>query len=391
MTAKLHVGVNLLHAPPTLTGTGHYAQQLVHQLLALEQAPQITGYCTQQNRDRFALPPGSPGEELLTLQPWGRGFQNVMMRRVEEWLFLEKTLKEAKPSLFWGPSNFLPWRKVCPYLVTIHDMTFFRDPQALGPLRRTYWHRWTHRTLATADHIITVSNAAKTDIVQYGSVDPDRITVIYNGTNPAFFLETNKQGRSERENNIRKKYHKLPQNFVFFLGTLTTHKNVPRLIDALAVARKAKNCQAMKLVTAGKPGHGYDEIQRRIQHHGLQDAVLELGYTPDEDLPALYEAARCHILPSTTEGFGLPITEAMAAGTPTITGNAGATAEVAGNAALLVDPLSTASIAEGLVELWRNDNLHATQRELGFKRAQTFRWETAAQELLKVMEKVSGQ
>ncbi len=379
------LGVNLLHAPASLTGTGHYAQQLIHHLLAKPSSPQIHGFCTQQNRSRFQLQAEETAQNRYTLQPWGTPGNSVMLRRLEEWFFLERAIKKAQLNLFWGPSNFLPWRKVCPYLVSIHDMTFFRDPQALGALRRTYWHQWTRRTIALADHIVTVSHAAKADIVHYGKADPDRITVIYNGTNEAFFLEEKQEGRLQREANLRKKYPKLPQSFVFFLGTLTTHKNVPRLIDAIAQAKKADGCQAIKLVVSGKRGFGYEHIQERINHHRLGESVIELGYTEDSDLPALYEAARCHILPSTTEGFGLPITEAMAAGTPTITGNAGATAEVAGNAALLVDPHRTESIAEALVELWRNNDLHAQLRQLGFTRAKTFRWDKAAQELLQVV------
>lgn len=390
MTQKqFHLGVNLLHAPPTLTGTGHYAQQLVRELLAIPNGPQITGYCTQQNLNNFCFPKGTTGLDRYQQRPWGWGFSNVMLRRLEEWTLLERTLTHDKPTLFWGPSNFLPWRKVCPYLVTIHDMTFFRNPEALGTLRRTYWHRWTHRTIANADHILTVSHAAKADIVQYGNVKQDNITVVYNGTNPAFFLEHQQETRSEREANLRKKHPKLPQNFVFFLGTLTTHKNIPRLIDALAEARAVERCQDIQLVVAGKRGHGYEQIQERINHHGLQNAVLELGYTEDADLPALYEAARCHILPSTTEGFGLPITEAMAAGTPTITGNSGATAEVAGNAALLVDPQNTSSIARALVDLWTSESLRNRQRELGFERAKIFRWDSAAEQVWDVMQGIT--
>src|SRR5690606_8343860 len=116
---------------------------------------------------------------------WGRGYRRVGLRRLEEWLFLNGQINRLNPDVFFGPSNFLPLRKTCPMVVTIHDMTFFEHPEFLPPVRRWYWHQWTHRTIALADAILTDTEASKRDIVRHGSVNPTRITVVPLGTGAA--------------------------------------------------------------------------------------------------------------------------------------------------------------------------------------------------------------
>ncbi|MDX1971241.1 MAG: glycosyltransferase family 1 protein [Candidatus Sumerlaeia bacterium] len=387
----MHLGVNLLHAPSGLTGTGVYAQQLCWQFIQLPGGPErISGFCTKENFTSFNPSLSVKGRERLELVPWALESKNVSLRRLHEWAFLHNEFPRRNIDLFWGPSNFLPWRKTCPYVVNIHDMTFFREPQALGTLRRLYWHRWTHRTVAVADAIITGTHAAKEDILRFSSARPEDITVIPNGTDSRYFLEGKETERELVKYQVRDQYPHLPPDYVFFVGTLTVHKNVPRLLEALALARKAKGCKDMILVMAGKRGFGTEEIDAVIRRHDLGHAVMELGYTSDVFLPGLYAGARCHILPSVTEGFGLPITEAMAAGTPTICGESGATGEVGAGAAVLVNPLSVESIAEALVELWRNDGFREERRALGYARAKQFRWEATAQLLWDVMKRVAG-
>jgi len=372
-SAPLTIAVNLLHARASLTGTGHYARFLIEALLDLPQQPNIIGIASHENARSFRI----GGRSNYRLLRWGRPHNRVAVRRVEEWAFLNGAIRELSPSVFFGPSNFLPLWKTGPMVVTVHDMTFFTHPETIPAVRRAYWQQWTRRTLAVADEIITVSESAKADIVEHGRVDPSRITVIYNGTGPQFHIASDEGGRADRGAKLRAGFPDLPRRYVLFLGTLTAHKNVPRLVEALAHARGA-GCDDIQLVLAGKRGTEFDAIANAIDRHCLGDRVHELGYVDDELLPALYENARVLVLPSFTEGFGLPIVEAMAAGTPVVTGRGGATAEVAGRAGLLVDVMDARAMGDAIRRVWSSAACHAEHRVAGIARAKKFTWAESA-------------
>ncbi len=377
----LHIMMNLLHAQATLTGTGYYALNLARALLKLPERPHVLGVCSPFNVEAFCI----PGQERYEQLVWGRPHESVMARRFEEWTKLGATIRARKPDVFFGPSNFLPWGRIGGRMVvTIHDMTFFEHPEFLHPIRRFYWHAWTRRTIKVADAILTVSEAAKRDIVKYGDANPDCITVAHNGTGEAFYVGRDLEGGAARRTSLRERFPQLPDRYVFFLGTLTSHKNVPRLIEAVARAH-ALDCEGLQLVMAGKRGTGYEQVADAIARNNLGGAVHELGYVEDEWLPALYENARAHVLPSFTEGFGLPITEAMAAGTPVITSNVGAMAEVAGDAGVLVDPTDTEAMAQALKRLWYDNGFHAECRARGLARAENFTWAESARKTYAVL------
>jgi glycosyltransferase involved in cell wall biosynthesis len=385
MARPMTLMVNLLHAQETLTGTGYYARHLIEAFARMPGGPQVIGVASAINRAAFRLE-GVPRERFRLLT-WGRPWKRVGLRRIEEWLFLNGLIRRLRPDVFWCPSNFLPLWKTGPMAVTIHDMTFFEHPEVLPPVRRWYWHRWTHRTVRVADAIVTDTQASRSAIARWCGVDASGIAIVAPGTAPAFFIGEDAAGRPARRRALRERFPTLPERYVLFLGTLTAHKNVPRLVDAVAHAR-GRGCGDMRLVLAGKRGTGYEEIAAAVARHGLADAVVELGYVADDVLPALYENARTQVLPSFTEGFGLPIVEAMACGTPVVTSHSGAMAEVAGDAAELVDPYSVESMGEALARVWRDDVHHADLRGRGLARARLYTWEAAAEQLLEVFERL---
>lgn len=391
MARTFHVAVNLLHTPAALTGTGHYARELIRAMLAAHPRLRITGFVTADNRAAFNI--GTDAGRFRRVV-WGRAWGSVMMRRTEEMLYLHRAIAAARPDVFWGPSNFLPpivprtARGRVPMVATIHDMTFFRLPESIGAVRRHYWQQWTRRTIAVADEILTVSYAARHDILTYGHASADRITVAYNGAGESFFVARDAPGRAARAQRLRAAIPRLPARYIVFVGTLTPHKNVPRLIDALAVARR--HAPGATLVLAGKRGAEYHEIAERIARHRLGDAVVELGYVADEWLPALMENATALVLPSMNEGFGLPIVEAMAAGTPALTSREGATGEVGGDAALLFDPRDAREMAEAITGVWNDPELCVELRARGLARVEHFTWAAAARRTLDVLERAAS-
>jgi glycosyltransferase involved in cell wall biosynthesis len=236
---------------------------------------------------------------------------------------------------FRGPVRARP-----PVVVTVHDLALLRHPEAFPP-----WHRHTGRTVirhgvARADAIVAVSSFTRAEIVELTGLPSERVRVVPNGVEPVFAPE----GRAEEG------------VYVLAVGTLEPRKNLARAVQGATLA-------GVELRVVGAAGWGGVEVS------GWR------GRVDDEELAALYRGARCLVFPSLYEGFGLPVLEAMACGTPVVTTRGGATEEVAGGAAVLVDARDPASIAAGIGEA---DRRREELRRLGLERARAFTWDRAA-------------
>jgi glycosyltransferase involved in cell wall biosynthesis len=236
---------------------------------------------------------------------------------------------------FRGPS-----RGRVPTVLTVHDLAILRSPEAFPRWHRLYGKAGLVRVLRAADAIVAVSEFTKRETVELAGVDAERVRVVPNGVDSVFTADG---PRADGE-------------YVLAVATLEPRKNLERVVEA---ARDA----GVELRVVGARGWGGVEVPGWV------------GEIPDADLAALYRGARCVLYPSLYEGFGLPVLEAMACGTPVVTSRGTATEEVAGGAAILVDPLDVASIVDGLQQaLARHDALVP----LGLARAREFTWEGAA-------------
>jgi len=185
---------------------------------------------------------------------------------------------------------------------------------------------------------------------------------------------------------LRSRYA-LDGSFLLAVGTVQPRKNYIRLVEAFRQLDRAN----LTLVIAGGRGWLDDPLYERIAALGLENRVRMLGFVPDKDLPALYSAARVFAFPSLYEGFGLPILEAMACGTPVVTSRASSMPEVAGDAALLVDPLDTDALAEALASALDDELLRSSLIEKGLERATVFTWEAAAHKLVDRFQRLLAQ
>lgn len=183
---------------------------------------------------------------------------------------------------------------------------------------------------------------------------------------------------------IRKKYG-ISGDYILFVGTLQPRKNLVRLIEAFS----RLNPKPYTLIIVGKPGWMYEEIYQAPKKFGVEEKVKFLDYVSDEDLPSLYQNARCFVLPSLYEGFGLPVLEAMSYGCPVVTSNTSSLPEAGGEAAIYVDPESVESIKEGILKVL-NFTPRARQDLIkkGYDQVKKFSWEKCARETLKVLEEV---
>jgi glycosyltransferase involved in cell wall biosynthesis len=268
-------------------------------------------------------------------------------------------------------------------VVTFHDVTFLLLPKRYPLLRRLYMEALTRASARRADAIIAPSQSARSDIVRALALPAERVVVIPEAAAPAYHPVHDE----ERIASVRERYS-LPDRFVLSVGSLEPGKNRARLIRACAALNGTRfECP---LVVAGQPAWAYDGDYALVRDLGMRDQVRFLGYVPDEDMPALYSSATLLAFPSLHEGFGLPVLEAMACGTPVMTSNVSATAEVAGDAALLVDPRDTNAITGALGRLLSDGWLRAELRDRGLELAKQFSWQRTARETRSVYEVVAA-
>jgi glycosyltransferase involved in cell wall biosynthesis len=234
-----------------------------------------------------------------------------------------------------------------------------------------------------ADAIITPSDTVARDVTKALRAPDDRVVSIHEAPGPQY-----RPVGTDAQREMRRK-HQLPDRYVLSVGSLEPGKNRGRLIRAYSDATgTGDDCP---LIIVGQPAWQYEADYHLVRQLHLDQRVRFLGYVPDDDLPAMYSAATAFAYPSLYEGFGLPVLEAMACGTPVLTSNTSATAEVAGDAALLVDPWNEHAIQASLSRLLTDDALQDELRQRGFKRAAQFSWDRTARETLAIYEAaVSG-
>jgi glycosyltransferase involved in cell wall biosynthesis len=283
---------------------------------------------------------GRPGLELELISFGGPGRLSSVARDA---LWYPRGLRRRARSLdvlhcttFRGPAG-----AAVPVVLTVHDLAILRAPEAFPRWHRLYGRAGLTRVVRAADAVIAVSQFTKDELVDLVGIPPDRVEMIPNGVDEIFRAPRDTVSQGE---------------FVLAVATLEPRKNLARVVEAARLAD-------VELRVVGARGWGGVDVPGWV------------GEIPDAELAALYRAARCVVYASLYEGFGLPVLEAMASGTPVVTSRGTATEEVAGGAAVLVDPLDAVSIAEGIGEA------QARREELvplGLARAAEFTWDRAA-------------
>lgn len=266
------------------------------------------------------------------------------------------------------------------YISTIHDITPILFPQ-FHPRWRTFYTRIAiPRLIKCSDKIIAVSQHTKKDLVIRYNVPEDKISVIYEGASREF-----KKLDADTVQLIRRKFN-LNDPFILFIGNLEPRKNIPNLIRAFSLCKKQNT--DLDLVIAGRNGWLSGEIFNTITELGLEKTVKFLDYVPDEDLPALYNAAMVFVYVPFYEGFGLPVLEAMQCGTPVITSNTSSLPEITGEGGIMVDPLNVEDLAEKITLLVSDDHLRQENIRYNLSRCQLFSWEKCAQQTAEAYEEV---
>ncbi len=266
-------------------------------------------------------------------------------------------------------------------VVTIHDLTYFHSPEvSMSPLAKLYI-TWLLRTIRKkARAILAVSEYTKRDLLEtFQGIPESRVFVTHEAAAPEFRKIEDESALAR----IRGKYS-LRKPFILFVGSLKKHKNVPALIEAVSRLRKTRGIPH-ELVLTGKGDPAEKELTGLIARH---DFVRTIGEAEGRDLPGLYNLAEAFVLPSFREGFGLPVLEAMACGTPVVVSNRTSLPEVAGDAGLLFDPERIDALEDVLYNVLNNNELRKNMIQKGFAQAQRFSWKKAAQQTLDVYRQV---
>lgn len=277
----------------------------------------------------------------------------------------------------------IPQVKGAGLIVTIFDLIplLFRDFHTRFGRREGQLQ--ARRAAERAERIITISNSSKKDIIRLLHIPAEKIVVI-----PLAAGGLYRRIHDFESIKIFKEKYNLRREYILYVGTLEPRKNIINLLRAYSSLIKEHPDLEEQLVVVGKKGWLYTGIFKEVEELKLGDRVVFTGYVPDEDIVLFYNCARLFIYPSLYEGFGLPVLEAMACGTPVITSNRSSLPEVAGDAARLVDPENVEEIAQAMKEILSDDCLRSQMSKEGIGRARLFSWEKAAQETLKVYEEV---
>lgn len=370
-TTAPHVGINgqLLSGAHSYrsAGVSGYIRQLLAHLPAAAPDLHFTAFTPDVDLD------AAPGLQQRRSTRWDT--QRPLRRILWEQAALPLLARQARLDLLHGAVNVNPALSPCPTVVTVHDLSFMRYPQAFPPMQRAYLHSQVRRSVRAARRVIAVSQATRQDVIDLFGAPPDRIDVVYNGVDASFCPAPAGEVEAFRRR------AGLPDRFILHLGTLEPRKNLVRLVQAFAQVRgQDAGRPAVKLVLAGGKGWDYDAIFAEVARQGLEQEVLFPGYVPDEELAWWYRAAALFVYPSLLEGFGLPVLEAMACGAPVVTSNLSSLPEVAGDAALLVDPTSVDALAAALLRLLAGADLARELRSRGLAQAARFPWSRTAHE-----------
>lgn len=357
------------------TGTEAYAYFLIHTLIPL------AGARGHRLRLYFNQTPA------FDLFPAAEHVERVVIPRRRLWthLRLGRELRRRPPDVFFTPAHVIPLGYGGPSVATIHDLGYEYFPDA-HPRRQLAYLRWSTRHNArVARRVIADSAATRDDLARFYGTDTAKIDIVYPGAEPDL-------RRVEDETKIADTLarHGIRSPYLLYLGTLQPRKNLIRLVEAFAAS--GLHDEGYSLVLAGKPGWLAEPLQAAIR--GLPSAVrgriLLPGYIGETEKNLFLSGATALVFPSLYEGFGFPVLEAQACGTPVVCSNTSSLPEVAGKGAVLIDPLDTAAIAGAMRRVVDDADLRVGLIKKGQANLRRFTWHHAAGQVMELLEGVAG-
>ncbi len=379
----MEIGINALKLYTSQdyrnAGISHYIRQLTTHLLNCDGENRYTLFTnhlmpTWQERTRNA--PTVISSRLPTAHPVPR---ILWEQTVLAWHTARDTL-----DVLHCPLNVIPMAAACPTVLTVHDLTFLRYPNLFPRPKQRYLQLFTRLSARRANAVVTDSVSTRDDVVEMLGVPEERVRVVY----PA--ADTDFHPRSQEEKSDFRKAKGLPKHFVLYVGTMEPRKNVDVLIRAFGKVVRQETLPH-SLVLVGAKGWMTQAIQQAIAEAGIGDRLLMPGYVAREELPMWYSSAELLAYPSSYEGFGYPVLEAMASGTPVIASNTSSLPEVVRDAGVLVPPRAENQLATAMASILTDSAFADALRERGLKQATCFSWSNSVRICLELYEALGPQ
>ena len=366
----MRIAIDLTSTPKNKTGIGRYLLNLVEALQTVDRENDYYLFVQSDDVEGFNI--YSPNFNVVPVD--SSILRKTHIRIVWEQVVLPFRLKKLKIDVLHSPNFTCPYFCRVKKVVTFHDMTYFIHPEVHTPLKREMFKMYIKLSSFAADKILAISQNTVIDIVKYTGVGESKVVLTALAVDKRFY----EAGELDAE--ILKKYG-VTDSYLLYVGTVEPRKNILRLLQAYNSLDEVLK-KTYKLVICGKKGWLYKEIFDYFNETGLDKYVHFTGFVQDEDLPQLYKGASAFLYVSIYEGFGFPVLEAMACGTPVITSGLSSMKEIAGDAALLVNPYDIEDIKKAICKLVDDDRFAVVQREKGVERAKEYSWELCAKNTL---------
>jgi len=359
------IGFDAKRAFHNYAGLGNYSRLLIQSLSELYKDNQYFLYTPKYKT--HPLHSFAENKNCTIITP--HGIASLFPSSFWRTFFMANDINKQKLDIFHGLSGELPvFALKIPKVVTIHDVIFMRYPEYYTAFDRKMYEKKFKHACKVADKIITISKQTAEDCIQFLDADTKKIEVGYQSCDPIFWT-------SIKEKNIQKKYD-LPEKFILNVGTMEPRKNLLNLVKALKFVD-----DEISLVAIGRRTPYMDQVEEYIKENNLEYRVKLMHSVPFHDFPALYTAASVFVYPSVFEGFGIPVLETLAVGTPVATSNISSMPEVGGDAALYFDPYHVEDIADKINLLLHDKEVVAKLNENRTKQLDKFSIENIAKKV----------
>jgi|SRR5688572_25599904 len=366
----MNIGFDGKRAFHNRTGLGNFSRTLIR--LLSSHYPEHQYYLFNPKRSAEFEITGPSIHEVLPGGIAGKLFPSAWR---SSWV--KKDLERLKIDIYHGVSHEIPigiQRTGIPSIVTIHDLIHERHPDQYNPIDVKIYRKKFRYACRHSDKIMAISLQTKNDIIELYNIPEEKIAVCYQSCNPVFA----KQASVEEKEKLRAKYQ-LPEAFFLYVGAIVERKNLLNICKAIFIL---KNEPGIPLVIAGEGGKYKEQVKEYIREHGLEDKIIflyerkqvmaDFGFIPMDEMPVLYQSAIAMIYPSSYEGFGAPVLEALWSRLPVITSNVSCLPEVGGPGSYYVDPGSPEEIARGMKRIYGDRFLATIMKDKGWEHALKF-------------------
>ena len=369
----MKIGIDARMYSSSFTGIGRYTHELIKHLVRIDKDNTYVIFLNEKEFEHFSIEAANITKVQVDAPHYSVKEQTV---------FLKEILKHKIDLMHFTHFN-APLLYNKPFVVTIHDLTpsFYKGKKRVNPLERMGYNIVVKNSIKKSKHIIAVSENTKKDIQKLFQIPAEKISVIYEAVGEEF-----KQVQDQESLKQTKQKYSLSRPFLLYTGVWRDHKNVTGLIKAFGELRKQD--QDIDLVITGKEDPYYPEVKELPKQLGVEKFVRLVGFVSEQELIDLYNLATLFVFPSLYEGFGLPVLESMACGTPVVASNVSSIPEVCGEACMLFNPEDTNDMANKIQQVLQDKELQEKMIEQGFTNLKKFSWGKMVQETLQVYQKI---